>query len=471
MTISFTDGQVLTAAGLNALSAQTNNFAGGTVPGATTFANALSIGASGYIGASGSRAWSGGSLSTNPVITQQLTWSGSNGTAGPTAFNFIQATDITNAGVGAGNSGTALQIGLTTGTSAKIGQCNAVDIGMQLSSTSGNTIARGVYGVYTGQRTTAYATANDNGTAIAPWSQIFGHNTIAALYTGATYWAQLIGVELDIMIQTGASATDKIGYQIVQLAGDATHGSRDDVALTITNQYGPGGGAGWNTGFSFGRQGGHFPMAVGGTMITAIQGQSSSMTVAKGIDWAGVTFTGNQWSSPGLNFNSVGNITTSLLISQAPTHVNQFVASGNSTGNAPQFYAQGSDADISLNASTKGVGSYAVYNNNFGNIMVAMVPVASSDRYVALSPGTSARPAQLWMRGNNDNILLGGNSGTGGATLLTTDTTGYIMIPNTAGAPTGVPTNNAAGTALAYDKTNNKLYAYNGGWKASGVFA
>jgi hypothetical protein len=46
------------------------------------------------------------------------------------------------------------------------------------------------------------------------------------------------------------------------------------------------------------------------------------------------------------------------------------------------------------------------------------------------------------------------------------DTTGYFCIPSTAGAPTGTPSPLPTGQIpLQYDSTNNKLYAYNGGWK------
>jgi hypothetical protein len=49
----------------------------------------------------------------------------------------------------------------------------------------------------------------------------------------------------------------------------------------------------------------------------------------------------------------------------------------------------------------------------------------------------------------------------------TTQTNGLFYIPSCSGAPTGVPTvENAGITAMMYDETNNKLYAYNGGWKS-----
>lgn len=43
---------------------------------------------------------------------------------------------------------------------------------------------------------------------------------------------------------------------------------------------------------------------------------------------------------------------------------------------------------------------------------------------------------------------------------------GFMFVPGGAGAPTDVPTNENSGiTPLYFDETNNRLYAYNGGWK------
>lgn len=43
---------------------------------------------------------------------------------------------------------------------------------------------------------------------------------------------------------------------------------------------------------------------------------------------------------------------------------------------------------------------------------------------------------------------------------------GFMFVPGGAGAPTDVPTNENTGiTPLYFDETNNRLYAYNGGWK------
>ena len=51
--------------------------------------------------------------------------------------------------------------------------------------------------------------------------------------------------------------------------------------------------------------------------------------------------------------------------------------------------------------------------------------------------------------------------------LATNATTGHFYVPTSAGAPTGVPATKTGQVALQYDSTNEKLYVYNGAWKAT----
>lgn len=52
------------------------------------------------------------------------------------------------------------------------------------------------------------------------------------------------------------------------------------------------------------------------------------------------------------------------------------------------------------------------------------------------------------------------------AALATNATDGFLYVPTSAGAPTGTPTAFTGKVALEYDTTDNKLYVYNGAWKA-----
>lgn len=52
------------------------------------------------------------------------------------------------------------------------------------------------------------------------------------------------------------------------------------------------------------------------------------------------------------------------------------------------------------------------------------------------------------------------------AALSTSATAGFIYIPTSAGAPTGVPGSQTGTVALEYDTTNDKLMVYNSSWKS-----
>jgi hypothetical protein len=95
---------------------------------------------------------------------------------------------------------------------------------------------------------------------------------------------------------------DKIGAQIVDLTGSVTHGARDDVALSLNNNFSPSSTAGYAIGFEFGRGGGNLPVRTNGTLIYA-QDAGGSFTVANGIDFHLGSATGN-W----FQFGSVASL-------------------------------------------------------------------------------------------------------------------------------------------------------------------
>jgi hypothetical protein len=70
----------------------------------------------------------------------------------------------------------------------------------------------------------------------------------------------------------------------------------------------------------------------------------------------------------------------------------------------------------------------------------------------------------LFMSGTAANYLASGLQVEAGTTTMTT---GFVHIPAAAGAPTGAPSNPTGNVPMYYDTTNNKIYVYNGGWKAT----
>lgn len=65
----------------------------------------------------------------------------------------------------------------------------------------------------------------------------------------------------------------------------------------------------------------------------------------------------------------------------------------------------------------------------------------------------------------NGNLVIGG----GDAAIATTATDGFLHIPKLSGPPTGTPTAYTGTIPICYDASTDKIYAYNGGWLATGA--
>lgn len=67
----------------------------------------------------------------------------------------------------------------------------------------------------------------------------------------------------------------------------------------------------------------------------------------------------------------------------------------------------------------------------------------------------------FWVDGDGDVMAAPISS----PSIATTATDGFFYIRSCAGAPTGVPSNDATGRVpMVYDRTNDKLYVYNTAW-------
>lgn len=80
-----------------------------------------------------------------------------------------------------------------------------------------------------------------------------------------------------------------------------------------------------------------------------------------------------------------------------------------------------------------------------------------------LTPGASSALASTTV---NSQLIVDSSVVVGNAALATNATTGFLYVPSCPGVPTNTPATHTGTIPLAYDSTDNKLYVYNGGWKA-----
>jgi hypothetical protein len=337
-------------------------------------------------------------LGTGP-IQMQTTFTGSPSFNGG-SWNFLYVpTDTATVG---GAFLDTLKIISTQGTGMTGGR-NVFEVFAQHNGTSG---AGSTNRNYVGAAITSSANANDGGTGGAVLGAVFSLNPVATLQTGATNYAELSGGEVDVGIQTGASAYYKSGWSIVLQPNDAVQGSTFDCAICISSQ---GSTVGWKNGIQFGGMNGALPMASTGTLFD-LQG---SQTIANGVNLNGWTITGFAFESPGWSVSGTGvesalqlNTTGGTLggtIGNTTTIAGLFGATSNNTGLRITNFRYGTGADwttastrvqeivdassfgyIEFNGPTTGAGGVALIAGSTG-VSVSSFPAVTVSAPILLT--------------------------------------------------------------------------------------
>lgn len=340
--------------------------------------------------------WAGNRAASNAGIYVAGAWSGTAsllgqsplyavGYAAPLNLISVNSDSVAASDSGLGGATTtvdALTVNHLFGGSSALGSRTAIDANLELTAATGNSGQSPYNAFYNGIISTVRADANDGGTSGTQIGDLYGVSTQVSLAAGATWFAGIHGGEWDISVASTASVTNKTGLEIALTGADGAQGSNLDNAILISRKSAT--SPGWKLGIAFGTPlgQGYWPFAATGTLIGTYNGVG---TVANGIDFSGVTFTGCSLKLPAsvmstpFCVNQQGFITTpgvtswqanGLFTVNAANWGTDFAAEGpggvianfveviaSPSGSGPTITVAGSDTNAALNIQAKGLGN------------------------------------------------------------------------------------------------------------------
>ena len=292
---SFIQGQVLTAAQLNAVVATipTVGTSGATVPllnGASTF--------------SGSNTFTPAQIFNNGLNVSSLGTSFLSGLSSNN-FNTISVTDSLDASAN-GNVADCLAVFHGVGGSTAKGARQAFQSTMYLNSPTSSSNTNRFY--VAGTFVASSIGTGDGGGSGTEKGTISTINPVATLSATSVYMDEINCGECDISCAAGASVLNKYGWKVVQLATDQVAGSVNDAAFLASNASGA---VGWSSIFQIGDVTNQFPLTSGGSILVL----KGSPTFASGIDLSNAaSITTAAFKSPGFIVDGGGDLTTNGVI-------------------------------------------------------------------------------------------------------------------------------------------------------------
>ena len=171
-------------------------------------------------------------------------------------------------------------------------------------------------------------------------------------------------------------------------------------------------------------------------------------------------------SSKGTGAVALGGTTaanSAVQITPLASAVNYALMTGATTGTFPSWSAQGTDTNVGLRISTKGIANLNFMGNNFGHYILTGNAVASAVNFLQVLPAVTTSAPELSAQGSDTNINLKLTpKGTGGVQF-----TGPLLPNNLAGTSGQVLTSAGAGAvptwaaAVSSNITANGLFENN----------
>ena len=273
--------------------------------------------------------------------------------------------------------------------------------------------------------------------------------------TGANFFVNVTGTEIDVDADAGTSPLGKVGLNITTIGTDGAQGTGTDAAFLIGSVIGS---PGWKNGIQLSNYNGAFPISNTGTVFSI----GTAGTVGNGIDLSLLTCTSTCFRSPGFQVNGDGSLltnahyafTTQALSFGQASHgaglivtdpgaaaVNFLQVQGAGTGGAVFTQASG-ETNVNWILSTKGNGSLEFAA---GGVIQAYVTATAAATIALTMTGGTGQLASIGCTGSATcGVQIAGPAagdvvlGSLGA-MNTAAQGGFVHLPFSNGTPTGVP--------------------------------
>jgi hypothetical protein len=234
---------------------------------------------------------------------------------------------------------------------------------------------------------------NAGGTLAVENGSLYGSNFYARADSGATFFINITGSEVNTEVNVGASVSYK---SLIQLVGaDGVQGYDYDIMLALSNK---GGASKWKTGIGIGPFNGVHPISTTGKIIETI----GSATVSKGIDFSTYTFNSFAIHTPNFTVDQAGRVSSGNY-----TAVDDFASFQTNATNI------GQERGIHFGRAN-GFGMWCGYINSISGYTGGMIRQISSDP-LAITVNNTTRVLNILSTGNVeagvDNAYTWGASG------------------------------------------------------------
>lgn len=195
--------------------------------------------------------------------------------------------------------------------------------------------------------------------------------------------------------------------------------------------------------------------SIAGTLTTAAQTNITSVGTLTSLTLSGTLNVGDN------NITNVGDIALDSISPDSGSAITVNAVPTFTSAGFPNFYVH-----RDTNTATSGLEVVLQFDNSsnavadYASIRAELVgnTAGSENGFLALKTARSGTLTESMRADHLGNVII--NT----AEIATNATDGFLYIPTCAGSPSGTPTSYTGRAPMVLDRTNNRLYLYDGGW-------